>query len=291
MFLCAQVKPFTECTKRWDKAAKRCHDNIVGMSCLTFDLDNKAPLPVIHPEFFIRGYLRHQAISASSASSQVDYPRGRVVVPLTREVTIEEYKRLVRAFVAGLSAAHPELAMDEVTALDPTTDQPNRAYYLPQTPTTGAAPFIVSAPELPVLDPDKVLKTIPELRKPSKKPPTLNIAVDDALLDYVIKCLYSFDPTDETDRWQTANSIANTFVDEDDPTLNHRAREAWIAWATRAPGYCEERANVKWEDAQRRGYTVPIGMIIRKIPAKKRAANEQTLKDQLKAGGFFAALS
>jgi hypothetical protein len=299
MFMCCQVKPYNDCIKRWDRQAKRTPNNIIGMTGLVFDLDCKPPLPPIDAEWFIRGYLKYQAISASSASSTKAYPRGRVVVPLLRVVTLAEYRRLVRAYVVGLGAQYPELAIDCVTALDHTTDQPNRAYYLPQTPTTGGEPWIVSAPDLPVLDPDRVLMQIPELPKRKHAPPKLNIPVDDALLDYVIRCLQSFDSSDETDRWQTSNSLANTFgVNEDEEladnererlqALHEKARDAWITWATRAPGYSDQQASVKWEHSAKRDYVVPIGMVIKKIPAARRAANEETFKQGLIKSGFMS---
>jgi hypothetical protein len=283
MYLCARIKPWKECIKREDGGASRCTENIQTMTGLVIDLDNKEALPVIDPEWFIRDYLRCRALAASSASSTAEHPRSRVVIPITREVTTEEYKRLQHAILVHFAQTHPEYVVDRVTAIDPACAKPAQPHYLPQTPTTGAAPFIIATHGLPVFDVNSALKAIPKEKKP-KHEPAQQVEANDELLDYATKCLNSFDPNDEDDRFMTASAMLKTFSD---PAFAHRAEAGWQDWYRQATNWTEAKAAKKWHDAEK-SPSIHIGFVLRKRPSKLRKANDENFKGRLIAKGFMS---
>lgn len=79
-------------------------------------------------------------------SSTPDEPRMRLIVPLSRDVTPEEYVPLAQAMAERVGLAR----------FDPTTFQPERLMYLPA--ACSDAPWALDVREGPLLDPDEWLK-------------------------------------------------------------------------------------------------------------------------------------
>jgi hypothetical protein len=165
-------------------------------------------------------------------------------------------------------------------------------YYLPQSPTTGAGPFIISAPDLPVFDVTKELPLIPQLSKPKpKQQAEKQIEATEELLEYATKCLYNFDPDDEDDRFMTACAMCQTFAD---PAFADRAETAWQDWYRQATNWTDTKAGKKWHDAGRTDAVtgqliapeISIAFVLRKRPSKVRKAADKQFKEQLVAGGF-----
>lgn len=85
-------------------------------------------------------------------------PRFRIVIPLNRRVTPDEYEAIART-VAGW------LGIDN---FDDTTYQPTRLMYYPSTSKDGE--FIFNYNDAPILDADEVLAELPDWRDPTTWP-------------------------------------------------------------------------------------------------------------------------
>lgn len=91
----------------------------------------------------------------STHSHHPDKPRLRLVIPLSRPVTPDEYQAVSRRIAA-------DFGMD---MFDDTTYQPHRLMYWPSTSTDGE--FVFKAQDAPWLDPDRVLARYADWRDPS----------------------------------------------------------------------------------------------------------------------------
>ncbi|MFS1519641.1 VapE domain-containing protein [Bacillus sp. SCS-151] len=85
-------------------------------------------------------------------------PRLRLVIPLSRPITPDEYQAVSRRIAADLG----------VDFFDDTTYQPHRLMYWPSTPKDGE--FMFEYQDEPWLDPDKVLARYPDWSDPSYWP-------------------------------------------------------------------------------------------------------------------------
>lgn len=94
----------------------------------------------------------------STHSHTPDRPRLRIVIPLSRPVTVEEYQAVARR-LAG------DLGIDQ---FDPTTFEAHRLMYWPSCPVDVEPVFHFQ--DLPWLDPDTVLARYPNWRDPSYWP-------------------------------------------------------------------------------------------------------------------------
>ena len=86
--------------------------------------------------------------------------RLRLIIPLTRTVTPDEYAAVSRRVADDLGLAR----------FDPTTFEPARLMYWPSTPEDGE--FFFHCEDAPFLDPDEVLKTYADWRDASLWPTT-----------------------------------------------------------------------------------------------------------------------
>jgi hypothetical protein len=155
MYLMAEIKSWADCVKqgpltsngkpnRYAGHPSRCNANVVSMSALVHDIDNKHPLPVIDPVWFVTSFLKCKAVIASSGSSTLDHPRCRVVVPLTRKVTGTEYYHIQLVLLDMFAREHPGLVTNGHYALDRQCRIPSQAYYFPQ---HSANSFVTAFPD------------------------------------------------------------------------------------------------------------------------------------------------
>lgn len=136
------------------KGGRRKADAVVWRQVLTLDAD------------FVQGDLWSSiemlcdyccAIYSTHKHSQ-DYPRLRLVIPLSRPVTPDEYPAIGRRIAADLG----------IDMFDDTTYEPARLMYWPSTSADGE--FIFKHQDAPWLDPDEVLARYPDWRDPSYWP-------------------------------------------------------------------------------------------------------------------------
>lgn len=90
------------------------------------------------------------AVCYTTHSHTPEAPRARLVLPLTRDVTEEEYAPVARAVAAAVG----------IDLFDDTTFEAQRLMYWPSTPTGGE--YVANVYEGPWLDPDQVLATYPD---------------------------------------------------------------------------------------------------------------------------------
>lgn len=123
------------------KGGKRRKGHVISRSMLTLDMDYATPgiweqIEALH-DFTCCIYSTHRHTP--------DEPRLRLVIPLAREVSVDEYPALGRMVAK-------EIGID---LFDDTTYEPARLMYWPSTPSDGE--FVYKEKDGPLLDPDVYL--------------------------------------------------------------------------------------------------------------------------------------
>ena len=135
------------------KDGRRKIDTVVSRSMVTLDGDR------IEAEF-LEDYERrvpYTSILYSTHSHTPETPRVRILVPLTRDVTPEEYVAVARYLAQSLGMDY----FDECSYL------PNQLMYWPSTPANGE--FVYKETDGPWLDPDEILSAHPEWTDPNRQ--------------------------------------------------------------------------------------------------------------------------
>lgn len=143
------------------KQGRRKNGHVESRSLITLDLDNCKPDDLITLEMTAS----EETIIYSTHKHTAEHPRIRLVIPLTREVTADEYEAIARriAFNTGIG-------MD---AFDDTTYEPTRLMYWPSTSKDGE--FIGKVLNGPWLNPDEVLAEYSDWRDISLWPTSSRI--------------------------------------------------------------------------------------------------------------------
>ena len=138
------------------KNGKRNNASVVNRCMLCLDADNAdSGLMDDLDVTFINAYALY-----STHSHTPEKMRLRLIIPLTRTVTPDEYAAVSRRVADDLNLAR----------FDPTTFEPARLMYWPSTPEDGE--FVFQYSDAPFLDPDEVLKTYADWRDASLWPTT-----------------------------------------------------------------------------------------------------------------------
>ena len=138
------------------KNGKRNNASVVNRCMLCLDADNADPELLDDLDVtFINAYALY-----STHSHTPEKMRLRLIIPLTRTVTPDEYAAVSRRVADDLNLAR----------FDPTTFEPARLMYWPSTPEDGE--FVFQYSDAPFLDPDEVLKTYADWRDASLWPTT-----------------------------------------------------------------------------------------------------------------------
>lgn len=135
------------------KDGRRKKDCVLYRSAVTLDADSASR------DFLDRlGVLPCAWAVYSTHSHTEESPRYRLVVPLGRNVTPEEYQAISRKLAD----------MVDIEAMDPTTYDIERLMYLPSCPSD--APYIMRHQDTEFLDPDTILATYEDWRDVSTWP-------------------------------------------------------------------------------------------------------------------------
>ena len=138
------------------KNGKRNNASVVNRCMLCLDADNADPGLMDDLDVtFINAYALY-----STHNHTPEKMRLRLIIPLTRTVTPDEYAAVSRRVADDLNLAR----------FDPTTFEPARLMYWPSTPEDGE--FVFQFSDAPFLDPDEVLKTYADWRDASLWPTT-----------------------------------------------------------------------------------------------------------------------
>ncbi|HDI3439580.1 TPA: hypothetical protein PM991_003082 [Listeria monocytogenes] len=136
------------------KGGRRKIDTVELRSMIALDGDR------INKEFFenYESNAQFTSVLYSTHSSTDENPRVRIILPLTRDVTSEEFVAVSRYLAQMLGMDY----FDECSYL------PNQLMYWPSTPSNGN--FIYKEVDKDWLNPDEILKTHPEWTDPTRLP-------------------------------------------------------------------------------------------------------------------------
>ena len=123
------------------KGGRRKKDTVISRSAITLDMDYGTPDILDELEMF------HdmQCIVYSTHKHTPDSPRLRVIIPLTREVTPDEYASIARRIAANIG----------IELFDDSTYEPSRLMYWPSTSADGE--FVYKEIDGQIINPDTVL--------------------------------------------------------------------------------------------------------------------------------------
>lgn len=126
---------------------RRGRKTVKSRSILAFDMDHA------DPDFWEQFKLLAGCAAAlySTHKHSPDKPRLRVLVPLSRDVTPDEYEAVARMFASDF---------EMLEQLDPKTFEPERLMYWPT--CSDDAEFLFDYIDAPFLDPDTILKEYPD---------------------------------------------------------------------------------------------------------------------------------
>ena len=136
------------------KSGRRKLENVVWRQLLTLDIDYaKGDIWAAVETMFC-----HACVMYSTHKHRPGSPRLRLVMPLTRPITPDEYPAVARRVAADFG----------IDFFDDTTYEPHRLMYWPSTPRDGE--YLFKYLDEPWLDPDKILARYPDWRDPSYWP-------------------------------------------------------------------------------------------------------------------------
>lgn len=135
----------------WLKDGRRRNDSLVSRHLITLDAD------FIEGDFWasVEMMLGCACAVYSTHKHRPEKPRLRLVIPLTRPVTPEEYEAAARKIAADLG----------IDFFDDTTYQAHRLMYWPSTSSDGE--YVFKYLDEPWLNPDDVLARYPDWKDPS----------------------------------------------------------------------------------------------------------------------------
>ncbi len=136
------------------KGGRRKADNVVWRQLITLDADYaKGDLWAS-----VETMLGCACVMYSTHAHSPQNPRLRLVIPLTRPITPDEYPAVARRIAADLG----------IDFFDDTTYEPHRLMYWPSTSSDGE--YVFKFLDAPWLDPDEILARYPDWRDPSYWP-------------------------------------------------------------------------------------------------------------------------
>ena len=136
------------------KDGRRKKENVLSRSALTLDMDYAAADIAEQLEMFFS----FQCYLYSTHKSTPEKPRFRLIIPLSREVTPDEYMAVSRKVAEDVG----------IEMFDDTTYEPSRLMYWPSTSADGE--FIYREVKGSLLDPDTVLSRYKDWRNSAEWP-------------------------------------------------------------------------------------------------------------------------
>lgn len=183
----------------------------------------------------------YTSVLYTTHSSTEDSPRVRIIFPMTRDVSSEEFVAVSRYVAQALG----------IDFFDECSYQPNQLMYWPSTPQNGV--FVYKETDKEWLDPDAILSAHPEWTDPTRLPTSsreskANTVTQQKVQDPlskdgvvglfnrvffpVTKALEAFlsdiyEPTDNLNRWHLieSRSIAGVEIKDDKFVYSHHAKD------------------------------------------------------------------
>ena len=219
------------------KGGRRKADTVESRSMVALDGDR------INADFLesYESLCPYTSVLYTTHSSTEENPRVRLVFPLTRDVTPEEFVAVSRYLAQMLG----------IDYFDECSYQPNQLMYWPSTPANGS--FVYKETDGPWLDPDTILSEHPEWTDPTRLPTssreskantTAQQKVQDPLTKEGVVGLFNrtyypiskaleaflsdvYEPTDNESRWHliASSSMAGVEIKEDKFVYSHHAKD------------------------------------------------------------------
>ena len=219
------------------KGGRRKADTVESRSMVALDGDR------INANFLesYEALCPYTSVLYTTHSSTEENPRVRLVFPLTRDVTPEEFVAVSRYLAQMLG----------IDYFDECSYQPNQLMYWPSTPANGS--FVYKETDGPWLDPDAILGEHPEWTDPTRLPTssreskantTSQQKVQDPLTKEGVVGLFNrtyypiskaleaflsdvYEPTDNESRWHliASSSMAGVEIKEDKFVYSHHAKD------------------------------------------------------------------
>ena len=219
------------------KGGRRKADTVESRSMVALDGDR------INANFLesYEALCPYTSVLYTTHSSTEENPRVRLVFPLTRDVTPEEFVAVSRYLAQMLG----------IDYFDECSYQPNQLMYWPSTPANGS--FVYKETDGPWLDPDTILGEHPEWTDPTRLPTssreskantTAQQKVQDPLTKEGVVGLFNrtyypiskaleaflsdvYEPTDNESRWHliASSSMAGVEIKEDKFVYSHHAKD------------------------------------------------------------------
>ena len=219
------------------KGGRRKADTVESRSMVALDGDR------INANFLesYEALCPYTSVLYTTHSSTEENPRVRLVFPLTRDVTPEEFVAVSRYLAQMLG----------IDYFDECSYQPNQLMYWPSTPANGS--FVYKETDEPWLDPDAILGKHPEWTDPTRLPTssreskantTAQQKVQDPLTKEGVVGLFNrtyypiskaleaflsdvYEPTDNESRWHliASSSMAGVEIKEDKFVYSHHAKD------------------------------------------------------------------
>lgn len=219
------------------KGGRRKADTVESRSMVALDGDR------INADFLesYEALCPYTSVLYTTHSSTEEKPRVRLVFPLTRDVTPEEFVAVSRYLAQMLG----------IDYFDECSYQPNQLMYWPSTPANGS--FVYKETDGPWLDPDAILGEHPEWTDPTRLPTssreskantTAQQKVQDPLTKEGVVGLFNrtyypiskaleaflsdvYEPTDNESRWHliASSSMAGVEIKEDKFVYSHHAKD------------------------------------------------------------------
>lgn len=196
-------------------------------------------------KFFLENYEENAPYTSllyTTHSSTEENPRVRLVYPLTRDVTAEEFVAVSRYLAEMLG----------IDYFDECSYQPNQLMYWPSTPSNGV--FVYKEVEKAWLNPDDILSAHPEWKDPTRLPTSsreskantaASVKVQDPLEKEGVVGIFNrtffpitrvmekylsdiYEPTDNENRWHCiqSSSVAGVEIIEDGKfAYSHHAKD------------------------------------------------------------------
>ena len=231
----------------------------------------------------------YASVLYTTHSSTDDNPRVRLVVPLTRDVTPEEFVAVSRYLADMLG----------IDYFDECSYQPNQLMYWPSTPANGT--FVYKETDGGWLNPDDILSRHPEWTDPTRLPTSSRESkantvarqkVQDPLAKEgviglfnrayypVTKALETFlsdvyEPTDNENRWHliTSSSMAGVEIKEDKFVYSHHAKDP--AYLKLCNAFDIVRIHRFGDMDDKASYTAMCELAMRQDDVKMLAASEK----------------
>ena len=219
------------------KGGRRKADTVESRSMVALDGDR------INADFLesYESLCPYTSVLYTTHSSTEENPRVRLVFPLTRDVTPEEFVAVSRYLAQMLG----------IDYFDECSYQPNQLMYWPSTPANGS--FVYKETDGPWLDPDTILSEHPEWTDPTRLPTssreskantTAQQKVQEPLTKEGVVGLFNrtyypiskaleaflsdvYEPTDNESRWHliASSSMAGVEIKEDKFVYSHHAKD------------------------------------------------------------------